>query len=103
MPGGTDWQRIFDDGSTEIEAHYAIETGDGALVEVHSAGIRSGPPEVMAALLAGEPVDASQVYFRTAIRLISSAPQHRALTRKMHVGVGRREPSRVLIDVHSID
>lgn len=103
LPGGTDWQRVLPDGTTELEAHYALQTDSGDLVEVSGGGIRSGPPEAMKALLAGETVDPALIYFRAAYRFATAAPALDDFTRRLFIGVGRREPSRVLIDIHAVE
>lgn len=102
LPGGADWQRVLADGTTELEAHYALETEAGERIEVSSTGLRAGPAPVMRALLAGEPVDPALLYFRSAMRFLSDAPALRDLTRRLFVGVGRREPARVLLDAHAV-
>jgi len=103
LPGGADWQRVLPDGTTELEAHYAIRTAAGDLVEVSGSGLRSGPPEAMKALLAGQPVDPALIYFRAAYRFASAAPALGDFTRRLFIGVGKREPSRVLIDIYAVE
>ena len=39
-----------------------------------SQGVRHGPPDVLAALARGEPVDPSLYYFRTSMRFRTAAP-----------------------------
>lgn len=103
LPGGTDWQRIFPDGTTELDAHYAFETDQSETVEVTSHGLRSGPEAAMRALLAGEVVDPALIYFRSAMRFKTAAPRLRDFTTRLFVGVGRREPARVLLDVYAVE
>lgn len=103
LPGGADWQRVFPDGTTELEAHYALRTAAGDLVEVSGGGIRSGPPAAMAALLAGEPVDPALIYFRAAYRFVTAAPALADFARHLFIGVGRREPARVTIDIYAVE
>ncbi|WP_404711719.1 DUF3237 family protein [Sphingomonas sp. MMS24-J13] len=103
LPGGADWQRVLPDGTTELEAHYALRTDAGDLVEVSGGGIRSGPPEAMQALLAGETVDPALIYFRAAYRFATAAPALADFTRRLFIGVGRREPRRVLIDIYAVE
>jgi hypothetical protein len=103
LPGGTDWQRILPGGTTELEAHYAIRTDSGDMVELMSRGIRSGSPETMRRLLAGEAVDPALVYFRTAVRITTAAPALQELTTRLFIGVGTRQPSQVLIDLHAVE
>lgn len=102
-PGGTDWQRILPDGTSDLEAHYAIITDAGEMIEVISRGVRAGAPDTMRRLLAGEPVDPALVYFRTAIRFRTAAKSLAELNSRLFIGAGTREPSRVLIDIHAVE
>lgn len=34
MAGGADWQTVRPDGVTELSAHYALQTDDGAIIQV---------------------------------------------------------------------
>ena len=74
LPGGADWQVVRSDGAVEVSALYSARTTGGALILVSSTGVRSGPPDVLDALLRGERVDASDYYFRTLIRLETAEP-----------------------------
>ena len=103
LPGGADWQRIFPDGTTELEVRYALQTPAGDLIEVNGSGIRSGPPEAMAALLAGKPFDPALIYFRAAYRFSSAAVGLGDFTRRLFIGVGQREPARVTIEVYAVE
>ena len=103
LPGGADWQRILPGGTSELEAHYAIRTDAGDLIEVTSRGVRSGTPETMRRLLDGEAIDPALVYFRTAVRMTSAAPGLRHLASRLFLGEGTREPARVLIDLYAVD
>lgn len=66
LPGGGDWQDVAPDGSANILARYSLRTHDGTIIGVSNPGLRNGPPAVLKKLAAGEPVDPSQYYFRTA-------------------------------------
>lgn len=68
VPGGEDRQIFRADGVLEVEARYTLETQDGVFLVVTNKGIWHGSPEVGARLMAGEPVDPSLYYFRTAAR-----------------------------------
>jgi hypothetical protein len=97
LPGGADWQTIHPDGFSELDTRYTLEAQNGDVIYVQNRGIRHAPPEVMARLLAGEPVDPSQVYFRTTPTFETAAPALRWLTRSLFVGTGERRPRAVLI------
>ncbi|MBY8856565.1 DUF3237 domain-containing protein [Nocardia sp. CA2R105] len=72
LPGGADWQLVRPDGAIEIDGRYSARATDGDLLYLHAVGVRSGPPEVLDALLRGEPVDPADYYFRAAITLESA-------------------------------
>src|SRR4051794_37033228 len=79
LPGGADWQIVRPDGAVELDARYTARTPDGAYILIHAAGVRSGPPEVLEALLRGEQVEPSEYYFRTVVTLEASASPVAAL------------------------
>ena len=85
LPGGADWQVIRADGTIEIDTRYSARTAAGEYVHFRTSGVRSGPPEVLDALLRGEPVDPSAYYFRVAVYLETSAPRLAALERSIFV------------------
>ena len=97
LPGGADEQRIRADGLTRIHARYVIQAEDGALIRVDSQGLRHAAPEVMAALMRGERVDPSLVYFRTVIRFETAAAAHEELNRSLFLSEGQREPEAVVL------
>ena len=89
-PGGADWQWIGDDGVARLDARYTLEADGGALIEVHSQGLRHGPPEVLVRLAAGEMVDPASYYFRTVLRLETGATELGWLNRVIAVARGVR-------------
>jgi Protein of unknown function (DUF3237) len=100
VAGGIDWQWQQADGTLEIDAHYVLRAdADGGLVEVRSTGLRHGPPEVMARLARGEAVDPADYFFRTCVRFTTGAPAWLHLNRVMAIASGRREATRVLLDL----
>ena len=100
--GGLDWQVVRPDGVTELAAHYWLRTDDGEAIEVRSDGIRVATPEVASRIAAGEPVDPSEYYFRTHIRLGTSSERHDRLNRVLAVAWGERRQSTVHIHVHEV-
>ncbi len=95
VPGGADWQVLRHDGVAELEARYTLRTDDGALIYVRNHALRHGPPEVIAALAAGRPVDSSSYYFRGATFFEASAVRYAWLTKNIVVCTGEREPASV--------
>ena len=95
LPGGADWQLVRADGAVEIDTRYTARTPAGEYVHFRTSGIRSGPPQVLEALLRGEPVHPSQYYFRVAVYLETSAPRLAALQQSIFVASAIREADRV--------
>ena len=99
---GADWQTIFADGLAELDTRYAIETEDGATIEVLNYGFRHGPPEVVAAIGRGETVAPDQYYMRTHARLETGNPTYTWINRLLFVGVGARVKSTVVLKLYVI-
>ncbi len=102
LSGGADWQIIRADGVADIQARYVIETSSGSRVLVRSDGLRHGPAEVLAKIAAGEKVEPSLYYFRTALRFEASAPDLDWLNRAIFLAFGSRERRSVNLDVHEL-
>lgn len=99
---GADWQTIFADGTAELDTRYAMETEDGALIEIRNYGFRHGPPEVIAALARSEDVDPTNYYMRTQARLESGDPRYAWVNKTLFVGTGRREAASVVVDLFAL-
>ncbi len=97
MSGGGDWQVVREDGATELDARYRLRTNDGAVIVVENRGLRCGPAEVLARLAAGETVDPSSYYFRTAAFFRTSSEAYGWLTESVFVGEGERYPDHVVV------
>jgi hypothetical protein len=102
LSGGADWQILRSDGVADIQARYVIETDAGARVLVRSDGLRHGPPGVLDRIAAGEKVDPSLYYFRTALRFEASVPELAWMNRAIFLGFGERERVKVTINVHEL-
>ena len=63
LPFGADFQTIRPNELIDLEAKYAFETDDGAIVYVENKGMRFGPVELLQKLKRGEPVDPKLIYF----------------------------------------
>src|ERR1700754_3597763 len=99
---GADFQIIRPNELIELEAKYAFETDDGAVVYVENQGIRFGPLELLEKLKRGEPVDPKLIYFRTVPRFETGAEKYRWLMQNLFVASAARHPDRVVIDVHQV-
>lgn len=103
VPGGADYQEIRPDGFTELEARYVLETDQGELVYVVNRGMRHAPPEVMAKLNAGQPVDQSQLYMRVVPTFETTAERLQWLTRAIFITTGERHPNGVVIRFYRVN
>jgi hypothetical protein len=102
LPGGADWQVLRHDGVAELEARYTLRTDDGALIYVRNLGLRHGPPDVIAALAAGQPVEPSSYYFRGATFFETSDVRYAWITKNIVVWVGEREPAAVKLRFYQL-
>ncbi len=86
----------------ELEAKYAFETDDGAVVCVENKGLRFGPVDLLQKLKRGEPVDPKLIYCRTVPRFETGAAKYRWLMETLFIGSAARHADRVVIDVHRV-
>ena len=101
-PGGADWQIVRADGAVDLDARYTLETNEGALVQVRNQGLRHGPPDVIARLTAGEPVDPATYYFRTVMRFETGTPALDWLNRVIAIARAARRARAVELDVFEV-
>lgn len=99
---GADFQIIRPNELIELEAKYAFETDDGAVVYVENRGIRFGPVELLRRLKRGEPVDPGLIYFRTTPKFETGSEKYRWLMEHLFVASAARHADRVVIDVHQV-
>ena len=102
FPVGADFQTIRPNGLTELEAKYAFELDDGAIVYIENIGIRFGPKELLDRIARGEMVDPSRIYFRSVPKFETGSEKYRWLMENLFIGVGARHPDRVELDVYQV-
>ena len=88
---------------TELDTRYAMETDDGALIEIVNYGYRHGPAEVIERLAAGEDVPPDSYYMRTQARLETGDSKYAWVNRMLFVGAGARRESSVHISLFVIE
>lgn len=97
LPGGADFQLLVSDRLAELDARYVMETDGGDMIYVQNRAVRSGPAELMARLVRGEPVDPAQIYFRCSPSFETASPALAWITERMFAGSGARHPDRVVM------
>jgi hypothetical protein len=97
LPGGADFQLVQSDTLAELDARYVLEADGGDLIYVQNRAIRSGPPELMARLVRGEPVDPALIYFRCSPSFETVSAPLGWINERMFVGTGERYPDKVVM------
>ena len=99
---GADWQTVRADGVAELDARYALETTDGAVIEIMSLGIRDVSAHVAKRIAAGETVPPSEYYMRTSIRLECSHPAYLWVNRSLFIAAGGKVGSTVRLSIYRV-
>jgi Protein of unknown function (DUF3237) len=99
---GADFQIIRPNGFTELEAKYAFQMDDGAIIYIENVGIRFGPKEALDRIARGETVDPTLIYFRSVPKFETGTEKYRWLMEHVFIGSGARHPDRVELDVHQV-
>jgi hypothetical protein len=102
LPAGADFQVLRTPELTELDARYALESDDGAVIYVHNLALRHGRSEDIAKLKRGEHVDPSAIYFRCTPRFSTASSEWSWLNNVLTVGTGTRRPGAVEIAVFTI-
>ena len=102
MNVGADWQTVFAGGLAELDTRYAMQTHDGAVIEIRNYGLRHGPAEVTEAIARGEDVSPESYYMRTQARLETGDARYDWVNRTLFVGTGARLRQAVLMSLHAI-
>jgi hypothetical protein len=102
LPGGADWIIGRPDGSTTLDVRIVMETDDGAAIGMTYRGMRHGPASVMERVNAGQYVDPSEYYFRTAVAFETAAPGYDWLNRIIAIGAGSRPPEGPIYDIFEV-
>jgi hypothetical protein len=102
LGGSSDWQLLRSDGVTVADATYAIETDDGAIIQIRNRGLRHGPTDVMARLAAGDTVDPLAYYFRAVPEFIAPFGPYAWLNNRIFLCSGARYPNSIRLWVWSV-
>ena len=99
---GGDWLVIRNDGVLQLDVRITLETDDGALIYMTYRGVRHGPDDVISRLNAGEDVDPSEFYFRTAPFFETGTEKYAWLNSIVCVAKGSRAPGGVAYRVFEV-
>jgi len=99
---GADWMTVGSNGVAQLDARYAIETAEGAVIEVVSQGVRDASPEVAARIAKGEDVPFSEYYMRTSIRLDCGHPGYDWVNRSIFVAAGGKIGTTVRLSIYRV-
>ena len=99
---GADWQTVFGSGLSELDTRYAMQTHDGAVIEIVNYGYRHGPKAVIEAIARGEQVDPASYYMRTHARLETGDPRYDWVNKTLFVGTGARNANSVQVELYAI-
>ena len=102
LNNGADWQMVSADGLARMDTRYALKTDDGALIYIQTRGFRYGPPDVMAEVAKGNPVDPNKYYFRVYIQFETGSARYEWLNRAIGIGAGMRLRNAVIYDAYLI-
>ena len=87
FPVGADFQTIRPNGFTELEAKYAFEMDDGAVIYIENIGIRFGPKELLDRITKARP-SIPRRSTSARIPVETDAENYRWLIESLFVGVG---------------
>lgn len=102
IASGADWQVVRGDGAVEIDTRYSARSAAGDYVHLRTSGVRSGSPEVLAALLRGEAIDPSRYYFRVAVLIETSVPRLAPLQNSVFVASAIRTADTVAYTAYRV-
>jgi hypothetical protein len=97
LAGGADFQLIVNERMARLEARYVLELDGGDRVYVKNDAVRTAPPDVMARLVRGEPVDPGAVYFRCVPGFETASASLRWIMERVVLGNGVRRPTDVVM------
>jgi hypothetical protein len=100
--GGADWQVVREDGTTELNAIYTLQTDDGTLIYVNNKGIRVATPDIARRIANGEKVSPDAYYFRAAPSFETPPGKYDWLMQTLFISKGIREPDGVILQVWKI-
>ncbi len=103
LHAGADFQQYPAEDLAYLVADYVLELEDGHHVLVQNRALRTGDPEDLQKVMAGQTVDPARIYFRCVPRLTADeAGPYGWMNRTLFIGTGQRRPDGVRIDVFRV-
>lgn len=90
LPGGADHMLVRPDGVVRPDVRLTLKTDHNQFICMSYGGMRHGPAEVMDRLACGEPVDASEYYFRILPTFETGSEKYYWINQIVTVGIGHR-------------
>ncbi|OJJ37919.1 hypothetical protein ASPWEDRAFT_171371 [Aspergillus wentii DTO 134E9] len=103
VPGGADFMLVEDDQTTHVNTNYVIKSDDGAYLYIRTEGTRSGPPEVLKALMEGDGVDPNSYWFHLHIKIETGHEKYRWMNNRVIVGRATRAKGEVAYDAYFLE
>src|SRR3546814_5275242 len=103
LPSGADWLIIRPDNGLVLDVRLVLETEAGELVYMTYTGRRTGSPEMLRRIAAGEVIEPGADYFRVAVSFETAAPSIAWLNDIIAVGTGYRVPAGPVYDIYEIE
>ena len=91
---------MLDDGTAVVDTRYLLRLDSAYVVSLATRGFRSGPPDVLAALAAGDPVDPAIYRFRVVVWARTADPEALWLNTSVLVAAAVRTPDAVEYDAY---
>ncbi len=102
LNNGADWQVVTSDNLAIIDTRYLLKLDDGSLAYLQTKGYRYGPPEVLAEVAKGVPVDPNKYYFRITMNFETSSAKYAWLNRTLAIGYAMRLGQAVVYDAYAV-
>ncbi|PWY95429.1 hypothetical protein BO94DRAFT_553316 [Aspergillus sclerotioniger CBS 115572] len=104
VPGGADFMLVEENQTTHVNTNYVIKSHDGAYIYVRTEGTRSGPPDVLRALMESpDAVDPDQYWFHLHIKLETGHEKYRWMNNRVVVGRATRAKGEVAYDAYFLE
>lgn len=99
---GGDWVLSRDDGSTELDIRFSLQTTANETIYMRSIGLFVASNAVLRRIRSGAEVPPHDYYFHTAILFETGAARLHDLNRRLHIGLGQRTGSGMRTDVFAV-